>query len=68
MGERDRTILMVLMDTGVRADELCNIQLEDINLIDNSILIKQGKGRKPRFVFIGKRTRKQIRKYQVQGY
>ncbi len=63
LGERDKAILYVLYDTGVRASELCNILLEDINFIDNSILIRQGKGRKPRFVFFGKSTKKQIRKY-----
>lgn len=62
-GERDKTILMVLLDTGVRANELCQINIEDINLTDSSILIRQGKGRKPRFVFIGKSTRKQLRKW-----
>lgn len=63
LGVRDYSIISVLMDTGVRAEELCNIELEDVNLPDGSIQIKQGKGRKPRFVFIGKSTRKQIRKY-----
>jgi integrase/recombinase XerD len=62
-GERDRAILFTLLDTGVRASELCNINSEDLNLADSSILIRQGKGRKPRFVFFGKKTRKQIRKY-----
>jgi integrase/recombinase XerC/integrase/recombinase XerD len=63
VGERDRAILSTLLDTGVRAEELCSITLEDLNLIDNSILIQQGKGRKPRYVFFGKSTRKQIRRY-----
>lgn len=63
VGERDRAVLSTLLDTGVRAEELCSITLEDINLIDNSILIQQGKGRKPRYVFFGKSTRKQIRRY-----
>lgn len=62
-GERDRTILNVLLDTGVRASELCNINLDDINLADSSMLIRQGKGKKPRFVFYGKKTRKQLRKW-----
>ena len=62
-GERDRTIFMVLLETGVRANELCDINIEDVNLVDSSILIRQGKGRKPRFVFIGKSTRKQLRRW-----
>lgn len=63
MGERDKAILKTLLDTGVRANELCGIRLEDINLIENSIFILMGKGRKPRYVFFGKSTKKQIRKY-----
>jgi integrase/recombinase XerD len=62
-GERDKTILFVLLDTGVRASELCSINLEDINFPDSSILIRQGKGRKPRYVFFGKSTRRQLRKW-----
>lgn len=62
-GERDRAILLTLLDTGVRANELCQMNLEDVNLMDSSILIRQGKGRKPRFVFFGKTTRKQLRKW-----
>jgi integrase/recombinase XerD len=68
LGERDKAILYTLYDTGVRASELCNIALEDINLMDNSILIRQGKGRKPRYVFYGKKTKKQLRKYlKIRG-
>lgn len=62
-GERDRTILCLLYDTGVRASELCAINLEDISFPDGSILIRQGKGRKPRYVFFGKTTRRQLRKW-----
>jgi site-specific recombinase XerD len=62
-GERDKAILLTLLDTGVRATELLNINLANLNLVDNSILIEQGKGRKPRYVFFGKKAKKQIRKY-----
>lgn len=63
LGERDKAVLMTLMDTGIRAMELCRIKLEDVNLLEHSVLIKQGKGRKPRTVFFGRTTRRQIRKY-----
>lgn len=62
-GIRDSAILMVLMDTGIRAEELTNIKIQDISTIEGSISIVLGKGRKPRTVFIGSKTRKQIRKY-----
>ena len=60
---RDKTILLTLIDTGVRASELLAIDLIDINQVLGDILIRSGKGGKPRTVFIGKETRKWIRKY-----
>jgi integrase/recombinase XerD len=62
-GERDITILQVLLETGIRAKELLDLDIRDVNLMDSSIFIKKGKGRKPRMVFIGKKVRKQIRKW-----
>ena len=62
-GTRDRAIFLSLLDTGARASEFLSINLEDINPIIGEILIRQGKGRKPRTVFIGQKSRKAIRKY-----
>ncbi len=62
-GLRDKAIMLFLLDSGVRASELLSINLDDINLVSGEILIRQGKGRKPRFVFIGSRTRKAVRAY-----
>jgi site-specific recombinase XerD len=62
-GKRDKAIILCLLDTGVRAGELCNMHLEDLDRIFGSILIRKGKGRKPRTVFLGKKTRKAIRAY-----
>jgi integrase/recombinase XerD len=62
-GERDRAILLVLMDTGLRAQEVCDIELANIDLIGGSMIVK-GKGSKTRTVFFGSQTRKQLRRYQ----
>ncbi len=62
-GERDRSVLLTLLDTGVRAGEFCRLNLDDIDLGTGAIMIIQGKGRKPRVVFIGRRTRRAIRAY-----
>ena len=63
MGERNRAILMVLLETGVRAAELIQMNIEDINLNESSILVRRGKGRKPRTVFVGSIARRQLRKW-----
>ena len=62
-GIRDKTILLLLLETGTRAQELLDINIEDIDFLDSSILIRQGKGRKPRNVFMGSSARRQLRKY-----
>ncbi len=59
---RDKAIILVLMDTGARASELTAMSLDDVN-ISGSVLIRHGKGEKPRSVFFGKKTRRAIRAY-----
>lgn len=60
---RDRAIIYLLLDTGLRANEAVMLDVEDLDPIRGSILVRYGKGRKPRVVFIGKKTRKVIRAY-----
>jgi site-specific recombinase XerD len=62
-GERDRAIIYTLLDTGARAAELCAMSIEDIDLMNGSILIRQGKGRKPRTVYISQESRRAVRAY-----
>lgn len=46
---RNRAILCLFLDTGIRADELCKIKISDINFTNNYIKIT-GKGSKERFI------------------
>jgi integrase/recombinase XerC/integrase/recombinase XerD len=62
-GERDRAIFLFLLDTGARAQELCNITLEDTDLDAGSVMIRCGKGGKTRMVFLGRKTRRALRTY-----
>lgn len=61
--ERDKSIILTLTDTGARATELLSINLSDCNLLTGDILIRRGKGAKPRTVFVGKVTRRALRAY-----
>lgn len=62
-GSRDKAIMLTLLDTGIRSFELCALNIGDLDQITGTIVIRKGKGRKPRTVFIGKKTRKVIRTY-----
>ena len=54
-GDRDRAMLMVMLDTGLRASELCNMQVEDIDMINHKIKVL-GKGNKERNLPFSPRT------------
>ena len=56
LGLRDRAILEAFYSTGIRRAELANLRLVDLNLAQGILAVRQGKGRKDRFVPIGERA------------
>jgi integrase/recombinase XerD len=62
-GRRDRAIMLVLLDTGARANELLQINLADVDPITGEIRILHGKGNKSRLVYLGSLARKSLRSY-----
>jgi site-specific recombinase XerD len=62
-GNRDAAILLCLLDTGARASEFLAMDMDDLNQARGTILIRQGKGSKPREVYLGKKSRTALRKY-----
>ena len=62
-GVRDKAMMLGLLDTGARAKEFLNINLEDVDMATGAVMIRQGKGRKPRMVFLGRKTIRAIRGY-----
>jgi integrase/recombinase XerD len=62
-GDRDKAILLALLDTGTRASEFVAMDLVDMDRTTRSILIRKGKGRKPRNVYLGATSRKAVRAY-----
>jgi integrase/recombinase XerC len=47
-----RAILCVLAYGGLRREEVCSLHISDVDLADKSILVRSGKGRKSRRVFV----------------
>jgi len=50
---RNKAILSISLDTGLRVSELANLTLDDVNIDTGSILVRYGKGNKQRVVRIG---------------
>jgi integrase/recombinase XerD len=63
LGDRDAALLICFLDTGGRASELLNLDLADVNQATGTIMIRHGKGDKARVVYLGKQSRKFLRKY-----
>ncbi len=60
---RDKAILFALLDTGARATEFRMMNIDDLDPVAGSILIRQGKGRKPRMVYLSHKSRQAVRAY-----
>ncbi len=67
-GERDRAIILFLLDTGARAGELLALDRQDADIITGDVLIRRSKSRKPRTVFLGRTARRALRAYlKIRG-
>ncbi len=70
-GYRDQAVIMVLLDTGLRAMELCSLHIKDANLKTGKIDILHGdeggaKGGKGRTVYLGKASRRALWRYLAE--
>ena len=59
---RNRTVFMVLLDSGLRIGELVNLHMGDTH-IDEGFLKVMGKGKKERIVPIGRNAQKALQRY-----
>jgi integrase/recombinase XerD len=65
---RDRALILVLLDTGLRASELCALTVGDVDLKSGQVVVKHGeaggaKGGKGRVVYLGKAARRALWRY-----
>ncbi|MFP4362308.1 MAG: site-specific tyrosine recombinase/integron integrase [Spirochaetia bacterium] len=61
-GMRDRVIMEFLYSSGCRVSELAGLNVSDIDFSQGAARVL-GKGRKERFVFLGKQARKIVKEY-----
>ncbi len=63
LGIRDRAILETFYSTGLRRNELVSLCVDDLDVERRALMIRQGKGKKDRYLPIGKRALSWIEKY-----
>ena len=61
--ERDTAIVYTLLDTGVRAAELCALTIGDLDSGSGTLVVQLGKGQKGRIVPIGAKAIRAIKRY-----
>ncbi len=60
-GTRNRTMLLMLLDTGVRLGELIGLDLGDLDLHAARVRVRNGKGERERYVFVGRTLLRSLR-------
>lgn len=65
---RDKALILFLLDTGLRASELCALTIGDVDLKTGQIRVKHGpgggaKGSRGRVVFLGQTARRTLWRY-----
>lgn len=60
---RDRALIMVAYDTGLRASELVSLRVDDVDLVAGMVLVRKGKGGKQRSVPIGVKSGQSVTRY-----
>ncbi len=62
---RDYAILQTFLQTGIRVGELANLTIEDIDLDNKLLCVRQGKGKKDRTIPLEDQSLKAVQKYLV---
>lgn len=66
-GIRDRAIMELMYSTGLRRQEVFNLNLYDINLQERTVRVNKGKGNKDRVVPLGSSACKWVQRYIEEG-
>jgi site-specific recombinase XerD len=61
--KRDHAILLLLLDTGVRASELCALDVRDVDWQAGQLLVREGKGGKSRTIPFSPTTKRALYQY-----
>ncbi|MGC4375626.1 tyrosine recombinase XerC [Fictibacillus sp. Mic-4] len=66
LGQRNQAILELLYGTGIRVSECCDIRMDDLDVVVETVLIR-GKGRKERYVPLGSYAMEALQTYINDG-
>jgi site-specific recombinase XerD len=62
-GIRNRALILTLADSGLRANEVLRLLLEDWRRVDRGLFVRAGKGGKDRVAFVGPTTARALKEW-----
>jgi len=57
---RNKVMIQLILDTGLRLAEACALRWKDIDLTSGKVMVRQGKGAKDRTLWIGENRLKEL--------
>jgi len=63
-GARNKAMLQLMLDSGLRLSEACNLQWRDVDLSTGKLMVRQGKGAKDRTLWIGEEDLQLLRTWR----
>ncbi|MGN4127406.1 tyrosine-type recombinase/integrase [Lysinibacillus sphaericus] len=67
-GLRDYTMMLFMLETGVRVNELVNIHIHHVDMPNSRVLIASPKGHRQRYVPVQKEMQEQLKRYlKIRG-
>lgn len=60
---RDKALVLFLLDTGLRVQELCDLRVGDVDMQSGAVIVHHGKGDKERIVYAGHVARTALWRY-----
>lgn len=64
--QRDRAVVLLLLDSGIRASEAVALNVEDVDMQTGSVHVHQGKQQKDRITYTSATVRKAIKRYLIE--
>lgn len=61
---RNKTMVRVLLDAGLRLSEMTNLKWRDINLMTGQLKVVQGKGAKDRVLYVGDTALEELKRWR----
>jgi len=63
-GQRNRAIIIIMLDTGLRVSEVINLKWEHIDLMAGKLMVREGKGGKDRTLWFNNRAEEALKSWR----